>query len=53
MDEERMRVLRMIAEGKITAEEGERLLEALTQTAPPPPGADAGRLEETKSNSDT
>ncbi|MFO7841388.1 MAG: hypothetical protein R6V48_04430 [Fidelibacterota bacterium] len=29
MNEERMKVLNMIAEGKITAEEGERLLEAL------------------------
>jgi hypothetical protein len=44
--EERMQILNMIAEGKITAEEGARLLAALGPArkperpgAPPPPGA--------------
>lgn len=43
--DERMRILRMIQEGKITAEEGARLLAALREgrkevrpTPPPPPG---------------
>ncbi len=37
--EERMRILQMIQEGKITAEEGARLLQALSKgrPAPPPP----------------
>ncbi len=46
--EERMQILKMIQEGKITADEGARLLEALNASAkadkrppapPPPPGA--------------
>ena len=34
--EERMRILQMIQEGKITAEEGAKLLEALGKTRKPP-----------------
>jgi hypothetical protein len=34
--EERMRILQMIQEGKITAEEGAKLLEALGKTKKPP-----------------
>ncbi len=49
--EERMKVLKMIEEGKITAEEGAKLLAALDMGArpskgtvpPPPPPAGAGR----------
>ncbi|NUQ36908.1 MAG: hypothetical protein HUU23_03755 [Caldilineales bacterium] len=44
--EERQRVLRMIADGAITAEEGVRLLEALaavSAAAAPPPGQSAAR----------
>ena len=46
--EERMQILKMIQEGKITADEGAKLLEALSASAkvekrppapPPPPGA--------------
>jgi len=39
MLEERMQVLKMIQEKKITAEEGARLLAALKRRAPKPPGA--------------
>jgi len=35
--EERMRILQMIQEGKITAEEGARLLQALSKSRPPTP----------------
>jgi hypothetical protein len=35
--EERMRILQMIQEGKITAEEGARLLQALSKGRPPTP----------------
>ncbi len=38
MIEERMQVLKMIQEKKITAEEGARLLAALKRRAPKPPG---------------
>jgi len=41
--EERMRILQMIQEGKVTAEEGARLLQALgssTRNTPPPPARD-------------
>ncbi len=42
--EERMRILQMIQEGKVTAEEGARLLQALgssnRNTPPPPPSRD-------------
>lgn len=51
--EERMRVLRMIEEGKISAEEGARLLKALDKSGkkqgrrpsgpPPTPGENSGR----------
>ncbi len=43
--EERMQILKMIQEGKITAEEGAKLLQALSASSkvdkrpPPPPGA--------------
>lgn len=40
--EERLRILQMVADGRITAEEGARLLEALRATepaTPPPPPA--------------
>lgn len=44
--EERMQILKMIQEGKISAEEGAKLLQALSaggkgdkRSAPPPPGA--------------
>jgi len=37
--EERMKILKMIEEGKITAEEGAKLLSALTEGRKPPPGA--------------
>jgi hypothetical protein len=44
--EERMKILKMIEEGKISAEDGAKLLAALsdsrkTGTPPPPPGGDA------------
>jgi hypothetical protein len=45
--EERMRILQMIQEGKVTAEEGARLLQALgssTRNTPPPPPARDPRL---------
>lgn len=35
--EERMRILQLLSEGKITAEEATRLLSALNQSAPKPP----------------
>lgn len=35
--EERLRILRMVADGRITVEEGARLLEALTPEAPETP----------------
>ncbi len=41
--EERMRILEMIREGKVSAEEGAHLLEALSrqrETPPPPPARD-------------
>jgi SHOCT-like domain len=45
--EERMRILRMIQEGKITAEEGAKLLSALREsrkeTRPPIPGGRMGK----------
>ncbi len=36
MDEERTRILHMVSEGKVTAEEGAKLLEALNDPTPPP-----------------
>jgi polyhydroxyalkanoate synthesis regulator phasin len=40
MDEQRRQVLQMLAEGKITADEAERLIDALEREQPePPPGA--------------
>lgn len=46
--EERMRILQMIHEGKITAEEGARLLQALSSgrppSPPPPPARDPRML---------
>lgn len=36
MNEDRRSILQMLADGKITAEEAERLLAALDRTAPPP-----------------
>ncbi|MFG2039629.1 hypothetical protein [Dactylosporangium sp. NPDC048998] len=40
MNEQRRQVLQMLAEGKITADEAERLIDALEQEQPePPPGA--------------
>lgn len=41
MSEERIQVLKMLAEGKVTAEEAERLLERLEQVRP---AADSGDL---------
>ncbi len=35
--EERIRILQLLSEGKITAEEANRLLSALNQSAPKPP----------------
>lgn len=35
--EERMRILQLLSEGKITAEEATRLLSALNQSSPKPP----------------
>lgn len=35
--EERLRILQMIQEGKISAEEGAKLLQALGSSKPPPP----------------
>ena len=35
--EERMKILKMVEEGKISAEEGAKLLAALTQSRQPPP----------------
>lgn len=44
--EERMKILKMIEDGKLSAEEGTKLLAALNQKRPPtpprPPGAPAG-----------
>jgi hypothetical protein len=37
MSEERARILQMISQGKITAEEGVRLLNALREASPAPP----------------
>jgi len=45
--EERMRILQMIQEGKITAEEGAKLLQALGSSKPPqppPPSRDPRQL---------
>ncbi len=44
--EERMRILQMIQEGKITAEEGAKLLQALSSGKPPqpPPSRDPRQL---------
>jgi hypothetical protein len=42
MSEDRMRILNMLAEGKITAEETERLLDALGSRAEPAATASAG-----------
>lgn len=44
--EERLRILQMIQEGKITAEEGAKLLQALgsSKTPPPPPPMTDPRL---------
>jgi hypothetical protein len=42
MSEERSRILQMISEGKITAEEGTRLLNALRGTSPSPQEPRAG-----------
>ncbi len=39
--EERMRILQMIQDGKITAEEGANLLQALSSTPKPPPTSPA------------
>ena len=48
MDEERFQILEMVAEGKITAEEGATLLQALTGVRPDPypAGEDVARLKE-------
>lgn len=40
--EERLRILKMIQEGKITAEEGAQLIEALAERKPPAPPAGLG-----------
>ena len=40
--EERMKILKMIEEGKISAEEGAKLLSALTDSRKSAPGAQAG-----------
>jgi polyhydroxyalkanoate synthesis regulator phasin len=40
MGEERRQILEMLAEGKITSEEAERLLDALEREAPPAEGAE-------------
>ncbi|MFI0450259.1 SHOCT-like domain-containing protein [Actinomadura sp. 6N118] len=43
MNEQRRQILQMLAEGKITAEEAERLIDALERAQPePPPGAASG-----------
>jgi hypothetical protein len=42
MGEDRRRILGMLAEGKITTEEAERLLSAMDRTAPSPAGAASG-----------
>lgn len=41
--EERMRILKMIDEGKISAEEGAKLLSTLSESRRPPTGASAAR----------
>jgi hypothetical protein len=41
MNEDRKRVLAMLADGKITADEAERLLDAMGQTSAPRPGSPA------------
>ncbi|GIE33787.1 hypothetical protein Ait01nite_068320 [Actinoplanes italicus] len=41
MNEERRQILQMLAEGKITAEEAELLIDALERQAEPPPGEPA------------
>jgi hypothetical protein len=43
--EERLKVLRLINEGKLTAEEGARLLEALSSAAPKPAGKSTSNPE--------
>jgi DUF4097 and DUF4098 domain-containing protein YvlB len=42
MSEERSRILQMISEGKITAQEGARLLNALRDASPSPQEPRAG-----------
>lgn len=43
MNEQRRQILEMLAEGKVTADEAERLIDALERQAPePPPGVGAG-----------
>lgn len=37
MSEERLQILRMVQEGKISVEEGARLIDALNEPGPPPP----------------
>jgi hypothetical protein len=39
MNEQRLQVLQMLAEGKISANEAERLIDALEREEPAPPGA--------------
>jgi hypothetical protein len=39
MNEQRRQILQMLAEGKITADEAERLIDALEPERPEPPGA--------------
>jgi hypothetical protein len=42
MSEERARILGLLADGKITADEAERLLDALAETPAPAPASDNG-----------
>jgi hypothetical protein len=46
MNEQRRQILQMLAEGKITADEAERLIDALDQDEPEPP---AGAVSRSKS----
>lgn len=41
MNEQRRQILGMLAEGKITADEAERLIDALERTGPEPPAAES------------
>ncbi|NPA30742.1 MAG: hypothetical protein GXO37_01930 [Chloroflexi bacterium] len=42
MSDERLRILKMVEEGKISAEDASRLLEALREESPAPPASPAG-----------